>query len=59
MIFSSILVANRAEIAIRIVRACSDLGLRATTVYSEDDAESLHCRMGDASHALRGSGPSA
>ena len=59
MKLSSILVANRAEIAIRIVRACGDLGLSATTVYSEDDAESLHCRMGDVSHALKDSGPSA
>ncbi|MDC1310925.1 ATP-grasp domain-containing protein [Burkholderiales bacterium] len=59
MKLSSILVANRAEIAIRVARACGDLGLRTAMIYSQDDTESLHRRIGDASHALTGYGPSA
>jgi len=45
MKFSSILVANRAEIAIRVARACGDLGLRTAMIYSQDDTESLHRRI--------------
>ena len=59
MIINSILVANRAEIAIRISRAIGDLGLRAVTVFSEDDAQCLHRKIGNESYALKGSGPKA
>ncbi|MFZ4068052.1 MAG: biotin carboxylase N-terminal domain-containing protein, partial [Phenylobacterium sp.] len=41
MTISSILIANRGEISIRIARAASDLGRRTVAVWSEDDADSL------------------
>ena len=59
MPFNALLIANRGEIAIRIARAAADLGIRAVTVHSEDDADSLHTRMADESHALAGVGAAA
>jgi acetyl/propionyl-CoA carboxylase alpha subunit/acetyl-CoA carboxylase carboxyltransferase component len=59
MSISRILVANRGEIAIRIARAATELGLETVTVHAEDDATSLHVRSGMAAAALSGSGPAA
>ena len=57
--FSSLLIANRGEIAIRIARACADLGIRTVAVFAEDDAACLHTRKADLAVALRGRGVAA
>ena len=59
MILSSVLIANRGEVAIRIARACADLGIRAVAAYGMDDAASLHVRRADAAVALPGTGAAA
>ena len=57
--FTSLLIANRGEIAIRIARACADLGIRSLAVFAEDDGASLHTRKADLTLPLRGRGVSA
>ena len=48
--FKRVLVANRGEIAIRIFRACKELGIRSVAIYSEEDKNTLFTRWEGASH---------
>ena len=45
--FEKILIANRGEIALRIIRACKEMGIRTVAIHSQADADSLHVKFAD------------
>jgi acetyl-CoA/propionyl-CoA carboxylase biotin carboxyl carrier protein len=52
-----VLIANRGEIAVRVIRACQDHGLESVSIYSDEDRNSLHAQMATYSYALGGTSP--
>ncbi|MFN7595847.1 MAG: biotin carboxylase N-terminal domain-containing protein, partial [Cereibacter sp.] len=56
--FAKILIANRGEIALRVIRACREMGITSVAVHSTADADAMHVRMADESVCI-GPAPSA
>ncbi|MEZ0198410.1 biotin carboxylase N-terminal domain-containing protein, partial [Pseudomonas qingdaonensis] len=47
-----ILIANRGEIAVRIVRACAEMGIRSVAIFSDADRHALHVKRADEAHSI-------
>ena len=55
--FSKILIANRGEIAVRIIRACKEMGIATVAIYSQADRGALHVALADESYCVGGASP--
>ena len=55
--FKRVLIANRGEIALRVMRACREMGIHTIAVYSDADREAIHPRYADESHHIGAAPP--
>ena len=55
--FSKILIANRGEIAVRVIRACKEMGIATVAIYSQADQDALHVALAHPSYGVGGASP--